>query len=86
MEKRLLDFISNYKGDFYHDFPVVLEMIRGSKDNLYKEFRLRYSGAAKITEESRHGVNHITIITNLGYILENGEKDDLNYISKYYES
>lgn len=84
-ENELLRFIRNYNGDFYYDLPVVLELICKNKEE-YDDFRNRYSGASKITETHQSEFYHITVITNLRYILENGLPTDLNYISKYYES
>lgn len=86
-ENKLLRFIRNYNGDFYYDFPVILELIcKDDRKKEYNEFKTRYLGASKITEEHENELYHIVIITNLQYILENGLPTDLNYISKYYES
>lgn len=86
-ENELLRFIRNYNGDFYYDLPIVLELIcKESRKEEYDDLKERYSGASKITETHRDEFYHITVITNLRYILENGLPTDLNYISKYYES
>ena len=86
-ENELLRFIKNYNGDFYYDFPVVLELIcKEDKKEEYDNFKIRYSGSSKITENHQGEFYQITVITNLRYILENGLPTDLNYISQYYES
>ena len=86
-ENELLRFIKNYNGAFYYDFPVVLELIcTEDRKEEYDNFKIRYSGSSKITENHQGEFYQITVITNLRYILENGLPTDLNYISKYYES
>ena len=86
-ENELLRFIRNYNEDFYYDFPVVLELIcKEDRKEEYDNFKIRYSGSSKITENHQGEFYQITVITNLRYILENGLPTDLNYISKYYES
>ena len=86
-ENELLRFIKNYNGDSYYDFPVVLELIcKEDRKEEYDNFKIRYSGSSKITENHQGEFYQITVITNLRYILENGLPTDLNYISKYYES
>ena len=86
-ENELLRFIRNYNGDFYYDFPVVLELIcKEDRKEEYDNFKIRYSGSSKITENHQGEFYQITVITNLRYILENGLPTDLNYISKYYNN
>ena len=50
-ENELLRFIKNYNGDFYYDFPVVLELIcKEDRKEEYDNFKIRYSGSSKIKE------------------------------------
>ena len=92
MENKLLKFIKNYPGDFYHDFPVVLELVCERNTDHYADYinlKERYQGASKIWEETltpENPVDHLRIFTNLKYILEHGQPWDFKYISKYYES
>lgn len=89
-EQKLLRYIRSYKGDFYQDLPVLLEWVYDktkTKDLTdYQEFKKRYSGSSLVTEVQEGDFVKLVITTNLKYILKYGKPEDLNYISKYYES
>ena len=53
MENKLLKFIKNYPGDFYQDFPVVLELVCERNTDHYADYinlKERYRGASNIWE------------------------------------